>query len=301
MNAAIRWMMAGLMAGAALMSAMVAGGCQASRSDSYTLDVAATTGLIAVDIENFRGTVEVRSGAKGDRITVSSDAEVNPLHAEEDRARILAGISVDATLEEDGARAVLRVRSTSASVGSEDHRVHLVVRAPRVDGVRVVNAGGDVVVVGAGGATEITNRFGAIELRTDKAMNDPVTLLNVEGNIYYQVPKTSTGAFDLETLEGVVRYRDRVASTDRVYAAPRIHQARLNEGTNPVLARTNKGDVMVWVDKDPVALTRIIKKSFPDPRDLLFQQGSRRYTRNLPEDHPEVTGSLRSRKYMFYD
>lgn len=293
-----------------LLIALVAPGCNSTREYAHVLDVSPTTGMLAVDVENFAGTVEVRAGtvatqgrSQSDRVKVMADAQVDASVSDE-RARqeILDGIAVNAELVEEGARAILRVRSTSSHAGADDHRVHLSIILPRADGVRIRNAGGTVLVVGTGGATQIENRFGAIELRTDKEMNEPVTLTNVDGNIYYQVPTSSSGAFDIETLDGVVRYRDRVGSSDHVYSTGRtVHQARLNEGTNPVVARTNKGDVMVWVDKDPVALTRIIKKSFPDPVDMMFTKGSRRYTRNLPEDHPEVTGSRRSKGYMFYE
>jgi hypothetical protein len=293
-----------------MLVAFTIGGCGSSREHTYALDVAPTTGLLAIDVENFAGTVEVRAGgpasqgrSRPDRASVIADAEVDA-SVTDDAARqeILDGIAVNADLIEDAARAVLRVRSTSSHAGAQDHRVHLTIIVPRADGVRIRNSGGNVVVVGTGGATQIENRFGAIEVRTDKDMNQPVTLTNVDGNIYYQVPTTSSGAFDLETLDGIVRYKDRVGSSDHVYSTGRtVHQARLNEGQSPVIARTNKGDVMVWVDKDPVALTRIIKKSFPDPRDMMFLQGSRRHTRNLPEDHPEVTGSRRTKDLMFYD
>lgn len=293
-----------------MLAAFVLGGCGSSREHTYTLDVAPTTGLLAIDVENFAGTVEVRAGgpasqgrSRPDRASIIVDAEVDAsVDDQATRQEILDGMAVNADLIEDGARAVLRVRSTSSHAGANDHRSHLTIIVPRADGVRIRNAGGSVVVVGTGGATEIENRFGAIEIRTDKEMTQPVTLTNVDGNIYYQVPATSSGAFDLETLDGVVRYRDRVGSSDHVYSTGRtLHQARLNGGQSPVIARTNKGDVMVWVDKDPVALTRIIKRSFPDPMDMMFLQGSRRHTRNLPEDHPEVTGSLRSRDLMFYE
>lgn len=277
-----------------------AGGCHSTQQREVALDIAPTTGLLAVDVENFAGSVELRVTGKGDTARVIADGHVDSFTTEPRHGDVAAGINVTTELIEEGARAVLKVRSTSAFEGS-DHRVHLFISVPRCDGVRIVNAGGTVLVVGASGATEISNRFGAVELRTNQEMTDPVTITNVDGNIYYQVPTTSSGRFDLATLDGKVVYRDKVVGSDQQYAAPGMHQARLNNGENPVVARTNKGDVLVWVDKDPVALTRIIKKSFPDPRDMLFTSGSRRYTRNLPEDHPEVTGVRENRGYMFYD
>lgn len=279
---------AALLAACLLAGSMA--GCSTKRSQEFSLDVAPTTGMLAVDVTNFNGNIELRAGSKGDAARVEAVARVSPSVPDEQAKAILEGINVDATLDETSARGVLRVTGSSLAADPATHSLDLWIFVPECDGARIDNRGGEVVVVGTTGATQITNRGGAIELRTNQPMTEPVTLTNVDGNIYYQVPATSSGAFDLETLEGTVRYRDRVASSDQMYATAKTHQARLNEGANPVMARTNRGDINVWVDKDPVALTRLIKKSFPDVRDLMFTKGSRRYTRNLPEDHPEVTG-----------
>lgn len=277
----------GARASAMLVLGMLAAGCTISRTEEHRFDIAPTTGLLAVDVENFRGKVELRADQRAEQAVVRATVHASRGMGDQAQAA-LDETHVSADLEEEGARAVLRVRTASPRENTGDHWVNLVLRVPRCQGVRIDNRGGLVMVVGASGGTAITNRLGAVEYRTDQPMTDPVTITTTDGDVYYQIPAESSGQFDLQTLDGKVWYRDRVQGTDRAYVVPGGHQSRLNEGTNPIALRTNRGNINIWVDKDPVAITRIVKTTPPDPQDLWFLQGSRRYTRNLPDDHPEL-------------
>lgn len=276
-------MMMGVMIGVAAMAV----GCAESQSREYSFDIAPTTGMLAVDIENFRGSIEVRADHRVQRATVSATTSASHSLGKEAESA-LADTWVEANLEELGARAVLKVRTGTHREDTGDQWVNISIRVPRCGGVRIENRGGTVEVVGASGGTTISNRLGAVEFRTNEPMLDPVTITTTDGDLYYQVPTGSTGAFDLRTLDGHVWYRDRVQGSDKAYVSPGIYQARLNAGTNTVEMRTNRGDINVWVDEDPVALARIFKRQMHDPQDDWFLQGSRRHTRNLPEDHAEV-------------
>lgn len=276
---------------------IVLSGCTATERHRIALDLTPTIGVLAVDINNFRGPVEVRVDSRVTAVEVIGIVRLHDRVKKPRRREMLDAVDVSAHLEEVDGRAVLRVRTTSQRERYEDHDVMLKIRVPRCDGILVHNRGGDVVVVEAGGAVEIINHEGAIEFRTSRIMTDPVTLTTVDGNIYYQVPLGSTGAFDLETKRGVVRYRDRVSSeTDPGRMTEMSFQATLARGINPVVARTNQGDINVWIDEDPVALVRSRRTWSPPVADRLFLKSNRRHTRNLPDDHPEVTGqSPRSR------
>ncbi len=50
--------------------------------------------------------------------------------------------------------------------------------------------------------------------------------------------------------------------------------------------RTNDGDIRMLIMEDPLALTRAFKGSFPEVGDHLYLDGTRRFTRNLPDDTP---------------
>lgn len=278
---------------ALLSAALALGACAPSRSIEYSLEMVPDTVGLALDLSNFRGEVEVRAGATRQEILVEGDVELTQDLDDEQAQAALDGVAMSATIEEQGNRAVLRVQTTT-SREADDHAVSVRISLPRCDGVRITNQGGDVVVVNTSGATTITNRAGAIELRTSRAMTDPVTLTNVDGSIYYQVPKTSTGQFDLRTLQGEVAFVDRVAGTGQSYSTQQSYQGRLGDAGNRVLAVTNRGDVRVWIDEDPMKLTRIFRRAVPDVQDTLFLQGSRRFSRNLPDDHPETQTRVRT-------
>lgn len=279
MSARTWWLMA---AGLGLV------GCGGSETRRYAFDLAPTTRLLALDIENFRGSVEVRADARTDRPEVIATARAARSLGEFEGAALYETWT-DASLEDESTRAVLRVRTGSPREDTGDHWVDLVVRVPHCEGLRIVNAGGTVLAVGTGGGTEITNHLGPVEFRTAEPVNEPVTITTTDASIFFQVPTGSAGEFDLATLEGIVRFRDRVAGTGQAYVAPGVHKASVGEGDNTVVLRTNRGDINAWIDEDPVALTRLVRRGFPDPRDFWFLQGSRRHKRNLPDDHREVT------------
>lgn len=264
------------------------GGCASTQPSEYTFDIAATTGMLALDIENFRGSVEVRADPRVEQATVSATSSASMERREDENAAI-ADTWIEADLTEESARAVLRVRTGSSRENTGDHWVDLVVRVPRCGGVRIDNRDGFVEVVGTSGGTTITNRLASVEFRTNEPMTDPVSITTTDGDIWYQVPMGSSGSFDLHTLQGNVWYRDRVQGSDKVYSAPGVYHARLNEGTNSIEMRTNQGNINVWVDEEPTELTRLFKRDPPNPQDFWFLQGSRKHTRNLPEDHPDVT------------
>lgn len=284
---------------AILVLAAIAGlnlaGCGTTYRETYKLDHPRLARGLAVDVENFRGGVELRVDPNVEEILIDRAVHVSGSIDKTQRPAIAEGVDVIANVDEAGGFAVLRVRTLTARPDSEDHHVNLKITVPRCDGVRIENAYGLVEAVDVGGAIEIHNRKGAIEVRTGKPINSPVTLTTVDAHIYYQVPGGSSGRFDLQTLEGVVRFVDRKGESDEVYGSTmKEYSGSLNGGGPPIIARTNKGDVRVWIMDDPVALTRMIHKAPRDPREYLFLKGSRRYTRNLPEDHPEVQAGTRS-------
>ncbi len=302
--------------------------CGPTRKLEYTLDLPPTTGPLALDIENFRGDIVVRIDPRSDavkvlaavhsddndsesahEIEVPSDSPNNPPATPNDipptdtptdtssyTLTATAGsmtpvVNVTADLIEDGPRATLRVRSTSSRPNDDDSRVLLTVTAPRCDGLRILNRRGDITAVNTAGATQITNREGFVELRTSHLMVDPVTITTTDGNIYFQAPPGSTGRFDLQSLDGQTTFIDRAGQTSEGHnTIENAYSGLLNNGTNDIVARTNRGDIRVWIIERPVALTRLFKLRLTDPRDSLFTGGSRRHTLELPLDDPRVTG-----------
>lgn len=278
------------LAGAAL--ALV--GCGATQERLSIVEVPITSPQVALSVENFRGNVEVRVDPRLDAARIESKINADELFDEAKQAEVHSAVDVSATQIEQNGRAIVVVKTTTLRPGADDHLVNLRITMPRCDGLDISNRGGVVLAVDTAGSTRIVNREGPIEFRTSKPISEPVTLTTVDANIYYQVSPESQAAFDLETLSGRVEVQDRTSNSEKVYSTESIYRSQLNKGTNPVVLRTNRGDIGVWIIDDPVALTRVWKDSIPNPLDFLNLQGSQRFLRNLPEDHPEVQAGIDS-------
>lgn len=272
---------------ATLLAASGLAGCTASRTTTSEVAVPEGTRMLALDVKNVRGSVEVRVNPRVSGAIIESTAGISTKDdfTPKNEGEVVNALGVTADLVSQDGMGVLKIVSTSQRPQAEDQKVDLRITMPRCDGVNIDNRGGLVMVVGASGAHTITNRQGPVEVRTNAAITDPVTLTTTDGNIYYQVPAGSSGTFDLVTLKGECAFRNEVTDVQKdTYSTRETLSTVLNNGENPVVLRTNEGDARVWVIKDPVGLTRMYKKTIPDFRDLLFLDGSQRFTRNLPDD-----------------
>ncbi len=274
--------------------ALALGACASTaETKSFDLAVDPSTTMLALDVENVRGTVEVRTTAKDSTAHIHATLEADYGNSTKEAKTLHEHTRVDATLEESDGRGTVRVRATNPEA-TDAIAIRIYIELPRCDGVRIVNRGGDVEVVGTKGATDITNRDGAIEVRTNNALTNDVRLLNTDGSIYLQVPPGSAGKIDLATIEGQSVLKDVSGNIEHTSASHEAVLTTLAGGTNTILARTNHGDIRFWIMEDPEALTRIYKIPMPDPRKQLFKEGSRRYTRNLPDDEPPRKRGTRS-------
>ncbi|XHC24933.1 MAG: hypothetical protein ACFHWZ_08115 [Phycisphaerales bacterium] len=286
------------------LSALLLGGCSGTQAHSYSLTMPEGLVRLAVDVENYRGHVEVIADENARSVTVDGwiwlGAEAIKAGGEEPYTLT----SVEARIERspDAPNSgVLRVRTSSEHSEFHDHHVRLVIRAPRVDGLRIVNRGGYVEVVEARGAVEIENASGGIQFRSSSPMVDPVQVLATDTNIWYQVPAGSTGEVVLETLEGRAVYKNTLTDSDQTYttmsqdgADGSVIRTVLANGTNPVNIRTNRGDIRLLVMEDPVGYKTNFDWVMPELRNYWRHGGSKNYTRNRPDNDYE-SGSFRNR------
>lgn len=267
----------------AILAVALLSGC-ASSVRTAQHERADPTALLALDIENFRGSVEVRVDPMCGEPQVYAQAfGAAFLEDDEADAEVQKAISLETELVEDKGRSTLVVRTTSTRK-TNDHEVALVIHTPRCDGVRVRNRGGLVELVGVSGTLDIENSEGHVEVRTNKALTQDITVLVVDGTVYFQIPEGSTGEFDLETLQGVARFKNRVGDATNTYSTETQVQTVLENASNRVVMRTNLGDLRVNVMDDPESYTRVLRFRRVDIEEGLYLQGSRRYTRNLPDD-----------------
>ncbi|MGP1346707.1 MAG: hypothetical protein ACTS3F_08585 [Phycisphaerales bacterium] len=267
-------------------------GCTTARTqqDRFTLQLPPNTAALALDIENFNGSISVRADSEAqDTLNIESLKFVDKAADRDASESTLSAITVAAEIESDGPLAVLRVRSIStAADDAPDHGTNLTIHMPRADGVRIHNSGGHVSIIDAGGTVDINNVGGSIEFATTRRMTESVTLITHNGEVYYQVPLTSTGDFDMLTLEGRTTVKDRGTVIENTYAGPGTLQFVLNDGDNPVVMRSNRGNVRVWVMDNPTEMTRTVLRDKPIYRDRIHLKGTRRHTRDLPTDTPRT-------------
>lgn len=265
--------------------AMLAACSTTAEVKTYSFPVDPGTTMLAVDVQNFRGSVSVRTGGPGSDAEVEAEFNAVPGVKKSKAEELQSGTSVEATLEQADGRGVLRVVTTNPD-DTERLAAQIVVRVPRCDGLRIINRGGGVEAVGTRGATEIQNRNGGIEFRTNHIIREDLTVLNTDGSIYIQIPLESTGKVDLESLEGQTVLRDYSGNAGEMIAAREAIRTTIGDATNSITARTNLGEIRMWVMEEPEKLTRIWKVPIPNPSDSYFLDGSRRFTRNLPDDEP---------------
>ncbi|MCA9294119.1 MAG: hypothetical protein KDA20_09925 [Phycisphaerales bacterium] len=263
-------------------------GCSApSRNSIMTLHAPGPAEHLAVDVENFRGEVTVIAEPERTDIAIESRVVASKEIPKPDVAAALDSVAIDGAVETDPIQQAgfntLRVRSTSLRAGATDVHAELTVRVPRCDGARIVNYGGFVELVDVGGALHVDNADGTILVRTSRPLVEPITLLTSNGNIYCQAPEGTAGAVDLHSLDGRIAFKDGFGNASETEYTPQHLRTQLGAGANPIVMRTNVGQVRFIIMEDPLTSTRVVKSAAPSIWNSLYLKGSRRYTLNLPD------------------
>lgn len=242
---------------------------------------------LAVDVSNFNGAVTVRANPTRSDAMVRSAVYVAADVPVEEVASLVEAVRVDADVEDHGGRSVLRIRTSTAGDESA-RRVDLTIEVPYCDGIRVETTGGHIVVIDTDGATTLANRGGGIAFRTSHVIDEPVTLTAVDGSIFCGTPPGTGGVIDLKTLDGLVRFKDDSDGLDNAYSQPMAFSGTVNGGTNPIVCRTNSGDIWLRIHDEPgEALAYVPPLGLYHPRDVesrFLLGGSFRWTQDLQDD-----------------
>ncbi len=229
----------------------------AKHLDSNSLVVSAPAdapeGGPAVDVSNFRGSVDIRVKPWVKDIGVSYDVLGDAGVKDADGEAARAAVTVHAEMDRTGELPVLVVRTGSArEVG--DHSVRLRIEMPACSGVRVINHGGEVRVWNTSGAVQVENDGGAVEVKTAHAISAPYALSTTGASIYLRAARDSSASVDALSEGGRVVW-DAADSSTRVTAfraAAGKLTVGVNEGAHAVLLRTSGGDIHVSFLEDPV-------------------------------------------------
>jgi hypothetical protein len=211
-------------------------------------------GPVQVDIVTFAGDVTVTS--TGDS-TGSPHVLVKPLalhgiHRMGDAKASLADIDWSIATTQEGGRTVLRVRATTKYPNSGLQRLHITVAVPDVDGLIVKTTLGDVDVVDVAGPIDINTTRGFVSIVTHRPLHGPISVMTTEGGITLRAPPGTSGRLDAFTADGVVTTNIRQG---RFIVSGRVGdqsmQGVINNGTEPIVLRTNDGKIRVVVKDNP--------------------------------------------------
>lgn len=212
---------------------------------------------VAVDVENLNGSVTILVSDRYKEASVyastnwgSDRASDEP--ATQDGAR--RWVSAEHVMEGDNS--VLRVLSQATPEMDPPVRTEIRILMPSCDGVFVRSGGGNVTVVGAGGAHTIASGFelgrgGHIEVRTSRPINDPINLRTSDGAVNLVLAPNSGGLIDVQTDDGRVAFGSKYGRLTNVQVEEERWTGIWNGQTNPIVLRTLDGDARLRVEEKP--------------------------------------------------
>jgi len=200
---------------------------------------------LAFDVRNARGAVTLRVDPNAEKIRAKArlrDDRFLPWPRREVRRAVEFYPDVQTPIE---GRAVANF-IVESSRAARDHHVDVAITTPRCEGVRV-NAAGPIKLIGVAGAVEAETPQGEIELWTNQPLTEPVTLNTGDGSIFLRISPESTGEFELHAPQGQVTLHSWTTAPHGRSESPHYFTGALNDGANPIVARTQDGDVTVRV------------------------------------------------------
>lgn len=207
---------------------------------------------LALDIHNERGSVWVEVDEKLDQPVVEGILSWGRGERPDGWQNGDNAAGITAARAADGPGDVL---SIDASVGASAPRsafLDLRVRTPRCDGINIVNNGGPIVMIGVGGAITAyngadTGMGGRIELRTSKAITDPVALVTTRGRVSAVIGPGGRGTIDLESERGSAEFGTSYGTMSEVRPAMNRYHGIWNGGANPIIGKSADGQVRIVV------------------------------------------------------
>lgn len=213
-----------------------------------------------VDVSNWNGNVQIIANGRYSEPEVR--AKTRGLTKVKSRTlddlRSLG--TVKAITMEEGGKRILRV--TGSIVGNDPNvAMDLQIRLAKAAGIHVVNAGGEVEVVGAAGPVTIENGLpgrpgGDIQFRSGIPITDSVTLTTTDGKVLYQVGPGSTGDLDIQTAQGMPEVEATAGRLGNIRYSESRWRGTLEDGTNPIRLRSDRGGVRMVVVTDAGSIGR---------------------------------------------
>lgn len=214
----------------------------------------------AIDVENLNGSVTILVSDRYEQAMVYGRAHWRAGYSEDEYEEIRNEDWVVAEHVIEGDNAVLRVLSQATPDASKPVQTELKILMPSCDGVFIRNAGGSVTVVGAGGAHTILSGFeigvgGHIEVRTSRAIKDPIELRTSDGHVNLVLAPNSGGTITVQTDDGRVAFGSKFGRTTQVRVEPLQWTGVWNGQSNPIGLHTLNGNARMRVVEKPEMFT----------------------------------------------
>lgn len=209
----------------------------------------------AFDIRNDRGSVWIEVDDKLDvpRIDVRLSWDRADWHGDwphHDSGAVISAEVSNPPVGQGGG--VVTIDGTLVEGAPESAFIDIRVRTPRCDGIRVINDGGPIVMVGVGGAITaenggVTGKGGRIELRTSQPITAPLALVTAKGPVSAVIGPGGEGTIRLDTQDGDASFETMYGGVHSVRPGAGTYTAVWNESTNPIIARSGDGDCHIQV------------------------------------------------------
>lgn len=232
-----------------------------ARLEAPAIDEASVAGP-AIDISNLRGNITVRVDRLAKGVSVDSRVRLDKNAQHFDLDIINSSIEVTSEFQDRGGLPALVVTTTSRRE-EQDYFVDLDIRLPAAEGVRIRSLGGEIRVSGVGGAIDIDNGSGPVEVRSPVALTQPVTVRTGSGNVYLQAPPDTTARLSLRTASGKTVLEARESDTVLQNTVSRMTEltSTINRGQNAVTLTTGEGDVRMLLLESPMGRVRTSLRS----------------------------------------
>lgn len=209
---------------------------------------------MAFDIRNIRGSVwiEVDDELDEPEIDVRLSWDRGDWHDEWPHHD--SGAVIDASVTPPGAEGggVVTIDASLIEGAPESAFIDMRVRTPRCDGIRVMNDGGPIVMVGVGGAITaenggVTGKGGRIELRTSQPITAPLALVTAKGPVSAVIGPGGAGTLRLQAEGGDAQFETMYGGVQSVRPGVGTYSAVWNGSDNPIIARSGDGDCHIQV------------------------------------------------------
>lgn len=237
------------------LAGAVLGGCTVPTSHDLKIgkanSVAGIDRPLALDIENYRGAVEVEvmPGLTKPVIQAWVRDQSDQFFQMTDDATVKSWYAAELVAVEG--TPTLRVL-TSRSKDTAPTFVKLIVHVPTCEGIRVRNSGGDVRLKGVAGEITVENGHkggegGNIKVTTARRIAGPINMRTTYGNITLVVPTSSEGRLEVNTPKGAPQINVRSDGLENVKKTLTTFTATLNGGNKPWQMLSAEGTVRVEV------------------------------------------------------